>query len=245
MSRAARRQKARQAEAKQKRRGGRSGPSRYTRIVALALVVVFVVGAGGWGVYSYVTSPLADRDVLTIVNGHEITVRELTRRENVIRYLYGIGEIKPDLREAILEDLVDEKLIAAEAVRRGIVVTEEDLDPLAGQFEEALRVVYGSPLAITVQRLRLRVGAADLVAYQTAFIMNRKLYESVTAEVTVTEGDIVALYEELKETLDEAGLSLEQARDRLAEEALQKKRGEVYTAFIEQLRAQAEIASPG
>ena len=245
MSRAQRRQKARRLEEKQRHRRDRPSHSPYTRILAIVLAIVFVGGGVVWGAYSLLAGPQVETGVLVVVNGQEITGRELSRRESVIKYLYGLKQVEADLREFLLDDLVEERLVSAEAERRGITVSEEELVPLSEQFEESLRVVHGSPVAITLERLRLRVSAADLVAYQTALVLNRKLYESVIADVTITESDILALYAELKESLDAAGLSLEDARDRLGEEALQKKRGEVYTAFIEELRAQAEISSPG
>ncbi|MEW6032498.1 MAG: SurA N-terminal domain-containing protein [Bacillota bacterium] len=246
MARAQRRRKVRELREKERKGIGARG-GRGTRIVALALVGAFLVGAGGWGAYTFLAGASGHDDVLYVVNGHEITRAELDRRVNVIRYLYGIGEsgITPDLRQALLEDLVDGYLVAAEAARRGITVDLAEARRLDEQFEMSLKVVHGSPLAITAARLRLRVRQSDVAAYRDALILNNKLYQAVTAEVTVTEEDILALYAELKETMDMAGLSLEEARDRLADEALQKKRGEVYLSFLAELRSRADIAGPG
>ena len=60
----------------------------------------------------------------------------------------------------------------------------------------------------------------------------------------VTEPDIVAFYEQYKETLDAQGLSLQDVRDTLGQEILQQKRSEVYSGFLQTLRAKATIADP-
>jgi len=247
MSRADRRRKER-AEAKRKKSRKQGFFSdRVTRIVALVTLIVIVAGVGGWGVWSLAIEPVGDDTVLKVVNGREITERELVRRVNVLRYLYDLPaeSIDAAIREQLLEDLVDEDLIAAEAARRGLEVTQEEFDGLAEEYEASLRLAYKTALKMTAQRLRLRVSAADIEDFLRSSILRSKLYHDVTAEVSVTEEDIIALYEESKEELEKAGLSLEDVKDTLAADALQRKRGEVYNAFIEALRAEADISTPG
>jgi len=245
MSRAERRHKARlQAKRKYGRKKGFLS-MRATRLVVLAMVVVLVLSITAWGFVSYTSNLEARRTVLRVVNGQEVTRFDLVRRANVLRYIYGLSEIDPALEEALLEGLIDERLVAAEADGRGLAATEEDFAVLEQQIAAALDALYTSSLGATAQRIRLGVSQADLRAYEKSLILDGKLYEDVTAEVTVTEEDILALYQEYKETLDEAGLSLNEARDKLAEDALQKKRGEVYAAFLEELRARAVISTPG
>jgi len=245
MSRAERRQKARLDQGRRAGRGKGRLSMRAARLVALALVLVLVLGITSWGVLSYTSSLEARQTVLRVVNGVEITRLDFIDRENVFRYLYGLDDVAPALEDAILEGLVDEKLVALEAARRGLEATDEDFDLLERQIEAALDALYKTPLAKTAQRIRLGVSRGDLVAYERALILDSKLYEDVTAEVTVSEEDILALYEEYKETLDQAGLSLDEARDTLAEDALQRKRSEVYAAFIDELRSRASIVTPG
>ncbi|RJQ04495.1 MAG: hypothetical protein C4551_10685 [Bacillota bacterium] len=250
MSRAERRAKARarakhreRLERREKGRRGVISPRLY-RLITLALVGVLVLSLAGWGIAGYVSGRAAATKVLKVVNGQSITQAELTTRANVIRFLYGLSNIDADTMAGLLEGLVDEVLIQAEAERRGLVVSDEDLAAAEEANTRTLEVLYGSALRITAQRLRLGLSRDDLTSYQRIRIYEGKLYEDVTAGVTATEEEILALYEEYKEALGQQGLSLEEARDTLAQEVTTTKRGEVYTEFLEGLRAEAVITDP-
>lgn len=248
MSRAERRARER-AQAKKKKAGGRqrrAGLSRRaTRIVTWTLVAVFVLAAGGWGLYSYLASPLNSKRVVAVVNGSEITERDMARRENVFMFLSGLKSLDPDTKKTIRDEVIQDYLIREEANRRGITASDQDVKDLTKQYEASLKILYKSSLNITVQRIRLRVGAQDIEDYIKASVINRKLYQAVTAQVTVTDADILALYQQYKDLLDKEGLSYEQAKDRLAPDALDKKRGETYTRFLDELKAKAVISTPG
>ncbi len=251
MSRAERRAKAR-AKAKRRQELERRHrqnppllPPRVSRILSLSLIAVVVLGLGTWGVWSGLAGRAAATRVLKVVNGENITQGELTRRANVLRFLSGIASPLDEQTTAFLLDgLVDERLIAAEAGRRGLDVTDEELQQDMDKVVESLKTLYGSVLKVTVQRLRLGVSEADVVAYERITLIKNKLYQAVTADAEVTEQDIQDLYQKQKETLDKQGLSLEDARDKLTADALQAKKEEIYAGFLDSLRAQATIANP-
>jgi parvulin-like peptidyl-prolyl isomerase len=247
MSRAARRRK--QREQAKTGRQDRKGllRERGTRLTALVLAVALLASLGTWGVVSLYPDDAGPGTVLRVVNGQAITERDLIRRENVLRYLYGLGRGAFDaaLREALLEQLVDEHLVEAEAERRGLTVTDEDLAQTREGFEQSLEMAYKTRLARSLAKMRLRVTDEDLDRFARGQVYAQKLYQEVTAEVSVTEEDILALYEEYKESLDEAGLSLEDVRDTLTQDALREKREEVYSRLLMDLRAKAEVSGPG
>jgi len=247
MSRADRRARARtqarrRQQAEVKRRGGVAVLSpKARRIFTIVMAAIVVLGAGlAWGL-SYV----AGNEVVKTVNGQDITQRVVNQRTRILMFLYGLKEVNAETSQALLDGLVDEELVTAEAQKRNLSVSQDELDQLTVQYTDGLATLYGSNLQITVQRLRLRVTAQALADYQRVQSYNGKLYEAVTADIEVTEVDIQALYVANKEALDQQGLSLEQVRDRLAEDALQQKRGEAYSQFLKDLRAAATIAGPG
>jgi hypothetical protein len=247
MSRADRRARARaQARRRQqtdaRRRGGASILSpKIRRIITIVLVVSAVLGAGAWWGVSYV----AGNKTVKAVNGQVITQREVDLRVRMLMFLYGMKKVSAETRQAVIDSMVEEELVRAEIDKRGLSISQEDLDRLTKQYSEALTSLYGSNLNITTQRLRLRVPAQALIDYQRSQIRGTKLYEAVTAAVTVTEADIQAAYAANKEALDQQGLSLDQVRDRLAQDALGQKRGETYSQFLKDLQSAATITGPG
>lgn len=246
MSRAERRRKEReQTRRKDTARGG-LWSHRTTRLVTLITAVALVLGLGAWGGHYFTSEPTGTDEVLRVVNGREITDRDLVSRINVIRYLYKLDRehIDEALSQQILENLIDEDLLEAEAARRGIEITDEDLADSTEQFDSTLQLLYKTGLNQTVHRLRLRVTEDQIVDYQRGVILTSKIYVDVTKGVVATDEDILALYEEYKEELEEAGLSFEEAKETLAQDALQQKQSEVYAAFLNELRNAAEITVP-
>lgn len=247
MSRADRRTKQRALAKRQEQLKGkrRRDPVLSRKVVLIIILAVVAVAGVGGGVLGY-TGFKAGNQVLQTVNGENITRRDLTRREHVTMFLYGL---KPPLdaqtSKAILDTMVDDKLITAEAEKRALTVTDQEITVLTTQYSDSLVIIYKTNLGITVSRIRLGVTQAQLTDYQRLQILSQKLYDAVTADVTVTEEDIQALYQQMKETLDAQGLSLEQARETLAQEALTQKRDDTYARFLTDLRSRATIAGPG
>ncbi len=225
--------------------GARTTPTLSRRawlIILGILAVVIVVGGGLLWYSSYRTGNV----VLKTVNGENITQRDLTRRESTIMYLFGLqNRFDAETQKSILDSMVDEKLVAVEAKKRELEVTDQELKDLSDQYAATLAAAYGSNLNITVARLRLKVTQAALDDYLRSQLHGEKIYTAITADVKVTEADIQAMYEQQKETLDKQGLSLEQARETLTQDALNQKRGDTYSQFLETLRTAATITGPG
>jgi len=214
-------------------------------MLVAAAVALVVVSVGTFWYLGYRQGNV----VLKTVNGQNITLRDLDRRGNLIKFLYGLtGPLDTETKKAILDTMVDEKLIRDEAQKRGFTVTDDELAALTSEWAGSLTTTYKSPLGITVARLRFGVTEAELTEYARLQIYTQKVYDDVTKDITqasVTEADIQAMYEEEKSTLDAQGLSLEQARDTLTQDVLSKKRGDTYTKFLDELRSKATITGPG
>ena len=219
-------------------------PPRVSRIINLTLVIGLVLGLAGWGVYSLITGRAAAAKVLKTVNAVNITQHELDTRIKILEFVNDLKKgVEEPTKPLILDSLVDEQLLA-EAAARNLVPTDQEIKDNETQQASALKTLYTTPLRITVARLRYGVSSDDLAAYVRNQVLNEKLYTAVTADTAVTEPDIVAFYEQYKETLDAQGLSLQDVRDTLGQEILQQKRSEVYSGFLQTLRAKATIADP-
>lgn len=68
--------------------------------------------------------------VLAIVNNEEITLSDYQR------FATGIGENKDVVVEALLKRLIEERIILHEAIRRGIDVSDMDVDKMIREFKE-------------------------------------------------------------------------------------------------------------
>ncbi|MCL6581465.1 MAG: SurA N-terminal domain-containing protein, partial [Firmicutes bacterium] len=213
MSRAERRARER-AEAKRKeelaRRGRTQLPRRARRAIALATVAVVVLTAGAliWTWYA------AAHRVVVTVDGKEFTERDLTRRVSLFKFLYGTDYVGPETRKALQDSLVDEYLVVREAARRGLAVTEEEIAEALEEEETRLVEFYGSEFRLTVARLSRGVRLSDVIAYERGRLLRLKLYDEVTRDVTFTEDEVLELYQQYKETLDQQGLSLADVRER-------------------------------
>ena len=219
-------------------------PPRVSRIINLTLVIGLVLGLAGWGVYSLITGRAAAAKVLKTVNAVNITQHELDTRTRILQFANDLKTVSAETKTVILDTLVDEQLVLAEAAARNLVPTDQDIKDNETRLASALKTLYTTTLRITVARLRYGVSSGDLAAYVRNQVLNEKLYTAVTADTTVTEPDIIAFYEQYKETLDAEGLSLQDVRDTLGQEILQQKRSGVYSGFLQTLRAKATIADP-
>jgi peptidyl-prolyl cis-trans isomerase D len=116
---------------------------RVVQVILALLVVPFAI----WGVESY-TQFRGGRDTVATVNGMEISQRqfgeELRRQQEQMRRMFG-GAIDPAMfdtpesRRAVLEGLIAQRLLAAEAARAHMMMSREaviDAITSAPEFQE-------------------------------------------------------------------------------------------------------------
>jgi peptidyl-prolyl cis-trans isomerase D len=120
--------------------------TKYKRVIQVFLGLIAITFAT-WGIESY-TSFRAARDTVASVNGMEISQREfageLRRQQDELQRRYG-GSIDPSLldtpevRRAVLEGLVTQRLLAREAARAYMMMSREaviDAITNAPEFQE-------------------------------------------------------------------------------------------------------------
>src|SRR5687768_1523919 len=107
---------------------------KHKKLVTIILGLIAITFAT-WGIESY-TSMRGGREVVASVNGIDISRREfeeeLQRQQDQLRQLLGqnfdTAEIDtPESRRAVLERLISERLVASEAARANLTVSDESL----------------------------------------------------------------------------------------------------------------------
>jgi peptidyl-prolyl cis-trans isomerase D len=107
---------------------------KYKKLVTIILGLIAITFMT-WGIESY-TTMRTGRDVVASVNGMEISVREfedeLRRQQDQLRQILGqnfdMAELDtPDARRAVLDRLINERLVASEAARANLTVSDQAL----------------------------------------------------------------------------------------------------------------------
>ena len=107
---------------------------KHKKLVTIILGLIAITFAT-WGIESY-TSMRGGREVVASVNGIDISSREfeeeLQRQHDQLRQLLGqnfdTAELDtPESRRAVLERLISERLVASEAARANLTVSDESL----------------------------------------------------------------------------------------------------------------------
>jgi peptidyl-prolyl cis-trans isomerase D len=107
---------------------------KYKKLVTIILGLIALTFVT-WGIESY-TTMRGGREVVASVNGMDISVREfeeeLRRQQDQVRQLLGQNFDAstldtPESRRAVLDRLIAERLVAAEAARAGLTVSDASL----------------------------------------------------------------------------------------------------------------------
>jgi peptidyl-prolyl cis-trans isomerase D len=137
---------------------------RFSQILLAGIALTFVT----WGIESY-TSMRGGRDAVATVNGMEISQAEFTEQlraqQERLRQMFG-GAIDPqaldtpESRRALLDSLIDQRLVAGHAARQNLFMSREAvIDAITrapefqegGQFSPALYSAYLQSRGLTDQ----------------------------------------------------------------------------------------------
>jgi FKBP-type peptidyl-prolyl cis-trans isomerase (trigger factor) len=225
------------------------------KIIAFGIVVLVFLAAAlfflerngtlSTGIFDAYFEQQAAAAVIATVNGEEIIGRDLTTSmdqfsEAAIAQGVDVSnpEFKEMVRERSLEVLINTELLKQEAAERGIVATEEEIVTRIESVEAQLggAAVLDERIAeLGIDRDRLREDISDEIVIQAL------LEEIFTeAEITITDEDVEALYEEAGGA--EAGLpALEEVRPQVEAQIQAAREQEAIDTFLETLRSDADI----
>jgi len=135
---------------------------------------------------------------------------------------------------AALESLVTEELIRQEAKKKGVVVTEEELNAEVKKIEDSLR---GQDQTLDEILKLQRMTKKDL----TDNLKLNKLIEKILADkVTVTDEEVQSYIDQNKDSFPE-GTDMEQVKTLVKEQLTQEKLGTEYQAWIDGIKTTAKI----
>ena len=160
-------------------------------IIALVAVLIQLALAGA-GVAEVVDRIVAE------VNSEIITMSEL---QNMAKTFEGQSGVKPTgqdekkMQREMLEALIDRKLAKAEAERRGIKVTDKELDEAMVRFKQRSNIVDNETLAKGLSQAGLSLKEfKQQIADQIT--QERLLSVVVGAKVVVSDAEVRRIYDE-------------------------------------------------
>jgi len=159
-------------------------------MVALVCLSQFLLSGGGSG-------EVVDR-IVAQVNDEIITMSELEQVAKSMQAQSGqnpLGKEGKAMQRQMLESLIDRKLAQAEAKKRGMSITDRELDQALDDFKKRNNLPDDAALTktltqagITLKELKQQIS--------DQMIQERMVQVAVGAKVTVNEADIRRVYEE-------------------------------------------------
>ena len=160
-------------------------------LIALAAVLIQLTLAGT-GV-----AEVVDR-IVAVVNNDIITMSELQNMAKTIEAQSGVkptGQDEKKMQREMLEALIDRKLAKAEAQRRGIVVTDKEVDEAMARFKQRNNIPDDETFAKGLSQAGLSLKEfRQQIADQ--MIQERLLVVVVGAKVSVSDAEVRRLYDQ-------------------------------------------------
>ena len=211
--------------------------------------------------------PLQTPSVVAVVNGEEITKPELDRLTNIPRIVFSLYQQYPRFAQVlltteegkallkayerdVLESMIRWHLLVQEARARGLTVPEEALNSRVDATiqeilkrnqltEEQLSEILKAQRGQTLEEFRAQI--REEIEEQMLIDL---LKDSVVAQVSVTEEEIEAYYEEHRDSFADAEGNvkpLDEVGGEILTALMKQKKDACWREFVEKLRQEAEI----
>jgi peroxiredoxin len=182
---------------------------------------------------------------VAVVNGEEIAREEFERQLDQVKAYYEQqgspfpeGEGLAQLKQQIVDQLVQQTMLVQEADSRGITATEEEIQ---SQYEETVK---GFPDEEAFEQAMKEQGLSqeDLEELIADSIKIENLLDLVIKKAEVdapTEDELRELYDQYSQQQELP--PFEEVKDQLEAELLYQRHNEVVQAFIQELKAQSTV----
>lgn len=213
--------------------------STWIKVMFLIIIAVFVF----WGVESTISG--GRLDVVADINGQAISAREFQRAyenlKNAYRDMYKerfTTELleQLNLREQALDQLIEMRLLAAEATRVGFTVSDDEVRQEIAQTEAFQE--YGSFSQERYLRILryLRLSPSEFEEEQRTLALVKKLQNLITDATRVTDEEVRELFEFSQEKVDLSFVKIASA-DLVGEVTVDAKEVEdYYNSHLESFR---------
>ena len=220
--------------------------------VGLAVGGAFALGFGPWADGGgeqadndepFIPASRGEEDVVIAeVDGTPIGLLDAEARIEGFASMHGDAEetLGPNWPETVLQSLVDDVLLLAEADQRGIVVTEGDVDRSISRIEGMLQSEEAFADWLEEQGKTL----PELERTMWLQIVAARVYNALTEDVSTTAAELRAYYREHRDEYRSAEgwvVPFISVRDELQENMLKEKQDEAYADWLETARAEADV----
>ncbi|MFH1791429.1 MAG: peptidylprolyl isomerase [Candidatus Omnitrophota bacterium] len=164
--------------------------NKWKKAALLASAFILLLAAGA-------AAEIVDK-ILVVVNDEVITQREVDRK---LAPVYGqlrttvsgdeLNERMRDFRKQIVMQLVKDKLVVSEAKRKGVTVSEQEVDAELAEVRKQFRDDKEFYLALDAQG----IGVEELRSNYRSSIMAKKLIDDrIGGKISVSPGEMIAYY---------------------------------------------------
>lgn len=179
------------------------------------------------------------------VNGVEITRGEFEKTLTNVRSTLSPESIASletgALEQSVISDMVNMRLLIDEANKKKIPVSSEDVQKEYDMFKDSV----GGEDVLRDELAKVGLDDAGFKENIKNELMVRALLDKETdiENITVTEAEILAIYEEAKAVApeDQPMPPLEEVKDAARAQLTQQKSAEIINAYVQKLRAAAQV----
>ncbi len=172
------------------------------------------------------------KEVVAVVNGQEITTKDV---ELVAKFLPD-NQKASATEELLLNQTIDEILLMQDAERRGIKASAEEIN---AALQEAVARSGLSQADLNKYLAEKNVTQEDMNAFFRKQVIFTKMIMQVSElQVTVTEDDVAAFYEQNKAQIP---APYEAAKDQIRGYLRNQKLAQAFTIYLNKLRSGSDI----
>ena len=233
--------------------------SRKALAIVILVVLIYFLSSSAFPVTTRAENNKGEKQVVAIVNGENITKKELSERASIYRIFMALrsvplfaeflmetdqGEASMDrYRSFVLDKLIREKIILQKAESSGISVTEEEINKrLDVIIKKTKEVDSKQELMERLQKDRRTLH--DLKEEISYKLLREKLKKKVLGSVKVSEREIKNYYSNNRDSFrDNAGTirPLSEVKDHIREALRRDKKDQLWKEWLNQSRDEATI----
>jgi len=216
---------------------------RLTKIVVYTVAAAFVLSTGIIGVYAlksrpYEPVPYASASEVAVVNGKSIGYYEFVQTYRYVYQQYPFfspGESEYWLRSYVLELMIDDELIRAEAEKSGIKVDKGEID----EAIKSLKAMYAKEDDFYLYLQSVGMTEAEVRETVKANLMTQAYIEQLQSAAAVSDEEVAAEFEARK--AEDETLVFEEVADEIRSDLLEQKKSQLLANRKEELKAAAQI----
>jgi foldase protein PrsA len=137
----------------------------------------------------------ADPVILATVNGEEIFESDLTDRLAILGFIYQMTIDRDTYGEEMLNQLIEERLLIQEAVKKEVVLDDAELDEQFTSFTTMLTSSYGGEVTMNTELRKAGLKLDDFKSLIATLTRVGNLIDLLTKDITISESEVRAYYD--------------------------------------------------